>query len=717
MESPFNKISQLELLHEAVKVKNDHADVQETTLRYLRYTFASVWFGKNDCFIGTNEISSEKYYAENKDALRLPDTLLLTEKDNKLNHDTVIFLFIKDICHQLENSTTVSDFCRNVQTIKCTLMLPPNSSICSLAEYVERKIKRFALYAESNGETRKAMLLKCLDLYENIAPWLSDKKIAEIIARKSFVEVFNKSIEYDDDVYIQTLQFINSIVKMCEQRSELSDVIIKDFSSIYKTHFPSNLIEKLFAHLMDIILKDKSWIELTKVPSTRVILTLMANVIRQMPIVLDETYVNLIFQKLMNASKIFLKSKKEKSTYLNSHIINQIFGIIEILTSLKYSFKLADDDYNTIFLWLMENERSNRALLWAIIANLTSQKDTFNAFCKNFKYSLEFSLNDFIFKSIEGLDAAGSLNIPKLHDQKALALVLANFIEHSTDACNRELFINDSLNEITLAKRFLYRKQICPEALRLIVKKMIQNNTADVDKIVRRRNIIEKLLNNDIESLDAVITCYRHEKLKEHVTEIVTHMQDVKLMNFISSMKHSADLMSHDPKHIVTTKILNRNVLNLILILIATPSGLDKFKKVLRYSTVLEKFILVMYDGLKTTNNYSEINFHILFLNSLLGAFKEANIIAMSVFGEIEFRLSNQDYFLRIVRDVVSERHQKAYTIYETNIRQAHHPVDLMLLQAVNIFNHCDTSTIPAESELIMIVKKLTYFNRNINFN
>jgi hypothetical protein len=282
---------------------------------------------------------------------------------------------------------------------------------------------RFVVYANDLPEVQKSMLVKCIELYQNILlPWMSTETIVDMLLRNPFYGVFKKNSLMDENVYIQILHFINAVVKECESRDGLADAIIKSFNSTHKIHFPSSLIEKLCEHLFDVAMKDKSWNDITKVPSVNAIYTLIRHVLRIMPIELDEKYVNEIFGKFIGASREFLKGKKKngKSGLLNTHIINQIFAAVDALTSLKYNFSLGDEHYSTLFLWIKECEKVDKALIWSIIGNLTRVKESFDKFCEGFKNELDFTLFDMVLERIFAEDAKSN------YEQKGLALVIGN---------------------------------------------------------------------------------------------------------------------------------------------------------------------------------------------------------------------------------------------------------------------------------------------------
>jgi hypothetical protein len=692
--SPFNYVSQLELLYEAVKEKGEHADVQETTMKYMRYTFAEVWLGSSKV-IFNEKISNDRYYMDcGKKTLKLPQELMLTETDKALLHDTSIDKMVTTACTQLTNVKTLGQVHRAIQGVIAILMLP-NEAVWKIAEKLESVIKIFSEYAEKRGESQKEVLAESLELYRNIVPMLSDKLIADTFGRKTFFEVFNKCIRYDEDVYMQMLQLINSVVVMCKARPNLIEMLTFSFNLNHKLHFASNLIEKLFEHLNDVVLRDRSWIDVSNIPYVRAIFTLMNNTLRTMPILLDEAYMNSMFRQLSHATRTFLKSKnmeKKDSSHLNSHILNQIFATIETLTSLDFKYKLTNEDYSTLYVWLNEVVKSNKALLWAIVGNLTRKKENFIEFYQGFENSMHVSLNDIINKSI----LAVSSN--QIYEQKSLALVLANFIDHSSAPSTLDVNRSTSKNNhIALATQFLNHKQICDEALGFVLKKMIQNNVQDVVGIVKRRKFIQKFL-RDIENLPVVVACFKNQELSDHVCKVVSEIGEEQLAKLVSHMRHSI----HDLSKVEDAKQLNYCVLNLILIIMMSSHGLDNFKKSLRYTTIMENMVLVMFEGLKS-NNFVEINFHLDLLNALINSCciqNNSDRQPTNIFGEeYEFKIRDSDYFPKIVRDVEGSKNEKSYSIYERNIRKVVYPIDLLFLQALHIFNTCEFLSTSNESE------------------
>lgn len=421
IESPFNKVTQLEWLFEALEIKNENMDVQEITLRHLRFTFGAAWFCKSPLYIVMSKLTPELYYKNlSNNALKLPEYLMLNEKDNALKRDTALNHITVTICKAFETIKTVRDLERQISKISCVSMVP-NMFINSFAVELLKRMGRFVQYARDHAEVQKTMLVKCIELYQNILlPWMSTETIVDMLLRNPFYGAFKKNGITDENVYIQVLHFINAVVKECESRDGLTDAIIKSFNNTHKIHFPSNLIEKLCEHLFDVAMKDKSWNDVTKVPSVKAIYTLIRHVLRIMPIELDEKFVNEIFGKFIGASREFLKTKKKngKTGFLNTFVINQIFAAVEALTSLKYNFTVKDEHYSTLFLWIKECDKVDKALIWLIIGNLTRVKESFDKFCKGFKNELDFTLFDMILERIFVDDPKSN------YEQKGLALVI-----------------------------------------------------------------------------------------------------------------------------------------------------------------------------------------------------------------------------------------------------------------------------------------------------
>ncbi|KAG5675009.1 hypothetical protein PVAND_004949 [Polypedilum vanderplanki] len=674
--SPFNQVSQLELLYEAVKEKSEHVDVQETTMKYLRFTFAEVWFADNNK-VFNQKINKDRYYSGcSKNILGVPQELLLSDNDNKLLFDTSFENLIKSTCDQLSNIKTLGQIHQTIQNIFALLMLP-NISISKIAEKLENVIKTFSGYAEKEGDSQKKVLIECLELYINLLPLLEDKIIAEAFGRKTFLDVFNISMNNDEHVFMLTLQLYNAVVKLCITRDNLTEMINFSFKINHKLHFSSNLIEKLFDYLTEIILKDKTFNQDISKPITKVIFELMNNTLKAMPVLLDEVYLNKFFSKVLHATRSFLKKKnKEKYNRLNSNLLNKIFGLIDTLTTLNNKYALTHEEYSMIFLWLSdEGFKLNKAFLWSTIANLTHKKENFIAFRKGFQNALNFSFDDIFYKKV--------IDVNQIHEQKAIALLIANTIDHSSIFKTNENITTD------LIKSFLNKKPCCSEALGFILIKIMQNNIKDVMNIIQQKKFVQKFV-YDQENLNVVIACYNNQEFREHVCDVVSNIGEEHLITLICMMEHST---VDDISKWERINKFKYSVLNLILILMSTHEGLEKLKKSLRYAIVLENLVIVLHEGFRLSNNFNEIIFHLNFLNSFINLCYIQNKNSNNDFGdECDFKIKDSNHFSKIVQNIESSKSEKFYSsIYEKAIRKVVFPIDLFFIQILHIFNTCDS--------------------------
>ncbi|KAL7040525.1 hypothetical protein ACKWTF_000425 [Chironomus riparius] len=687
-ESPFNKVTQLEWLFEALEVPSENMDVQEITLSYLRYTFSAIWFSKNpESKFMTCTLTYDDYYKRlSNNALKLPKSLILTESDNKFKRDTTVNHITSSISHAFETVKTVRDLERQISKISCIMMLP-SMNISSFAMEMIKKMGKFIQYADDHCDVQKSMLVKCIMLYQNLfIPWMSTDAIVKMLLRNPFTLIYKKTNQIDENVYIQMLNFINAVVKECESREGLTENIILSLSKFCKIHFPSNLIEKLCEHLFDVAMKDKSWNDVTKVPSVKAIYTLIRNVLRIMPIELDEKFVNGIFGKFIGASREFLKAKKknEKSGFLNTYIINQIFAAIDALTSLKYNFTITDEYYSTLFLWIKESEKVDKALIWSIIANLTRTKDCFDKFCEGFKNELDFTIFDMILERIFSDDVKSN------YEQKALALVIGNFLDYS--ATSDELKISSNKQQLKIIVKFLDQRPICYETTSFLVKKMIQNKVPEVAEIVKQRKIIGRVLDNATDNLDIITMCHSYDKLKEYVSDVVTNISDNKLRDLFINLENPTSVEAIKARKSHEYKTINNNILNILLILISSPSsGIDKIRKVFTDPNLFESFTMALFSGLKTSNTANEIIFHIKFLISFLNAYVcNKHDVSTSIFGCYLPEIIHSNKFKDIPKDLGAELRKSENAFFEEHFRKVIHASDLFLLQAVTIFNYAD---------------------------
>lgn len=579
-----------------------------------------------------------------------------------------------------------------IHHITCSLILP-NMFIASFAEGLEKRMKRATHYWDNQSEFHKYMLIKCLELYQKLIPFLSDDKIVGILSGDPLIGIFGRGIISDENVYIQILRLISSIVKLCENRKELKDVIVKSFNSTHKMHFPSSLVEKLCENLFEVTMKDKSWNDVTKFPSVKIIFTIMRNVLKLMPVELDEKYVNEFFTKLLHSSRSFLKSNKK--SLMNTHLVNQIFGIIEILTSLNYTFHLKDEQYSTLFLWIKDSDKVEKALIWMIIGNLTRKKVCFDKFCEGFKDELNLSLFDLLEERVVAED------VKSHYEQKAIAYLIENFLDHTANKSEP----NDRMNQklLKLISKFFNQKPIFHDILSFLVKKMIQNKIPETAKIVKQRRIIEYVLYNKIDNLDMVTFCYSYDELKEHVADVIVNIQDKRVVELIERLHNATDLESIKTMKSEKFKQINHSVLNILSILMSSNNGIQKLSKILRIPNLFESFVMAVFGGLKITNPSSEILFHLKFLNNLLSAYTAImkGDLSSTVFGSCEIEIKHNKQFLKIPEEIGSEFVTRTENcIFEGNFQRIKYACDLFLLQIIKILNYPDFSKQSTECKL-----------------
>ena len=148
---------------------------------------------------------------------------------------------------------------RALKYILIRLMLLPNVNVEKFATVLEPQLQKYSSYKPSQSGNKKAMITELLKLYQHIVPLLSDAQIVEILRKmpiESIVMSPPQSVE-EQNVLIQILRLVNSIIKTCALRRDLGNKIIKRFKDDLKVYFPSRLIEKLFANVLDNFVKTK----------------------------------------------------------------------------------------------------------------------------------------------------------------------------------------------------------------------------------------------------------------------------------------------------------------------------------------------------------------------------------------------------------------------------------------------------------------------------
>lgn len=592
---------------------------------------------------------------------------------------TKINRMITHIFKHLEGTVATKDLFISHQETICLMMLP-NVNPYQFAEYLFKKIKIFSQGAENPSEYKKYVLNRNLEMYERLVPSLSNEKILEMINRKPIIGAFGKCEIPDEHKYVLVLKIIEKIVKECKTRKDLADHVIKSFNTAHKMHFPTALIEKLCDRLFDYNMKDTNWNDATKITSVKAILSLMRNILRSMTVELDEKYVNDVFTKLIKISKEFLRSKRTKSLF-NNHVVSQIFGIVDTLTSLNYEFKLQKSHYSILFLWIKENEKVDKAIIWSIIGNLTRKKESFKKFCEDFKLELSFSVFDMLMERI--FDRSQK----SIYEQKALAILIGNFLDYGNR--RNHLSVEPDKQYVKLVTRFFEQPLRSSEIVTYVVKKMIQNKIPETVKIIKRKKLLENVLKSSFYNLDIFNICYSHEDLKEYANDVICNIDNKRMADLINRLEHP----SNSYKGSTWQTRVNQNILNILLILMESSSGIELLHRTLRIPSLFMSLAIVVYCGLNGSNQPEEIIFHIKFLNSLLNAhLMIKSDISASIFGNYESEIIKSEKFLKIPKDMRTMIGMFSQEMFNTNLKKARYGCDLFLLQALVVFNYAEYS-------------------------
>lgn len=251
--------------------------------------------------------------------------------------------------------------------------------------------------------------------------------------------------------------------------------------------------------------------------------------------------------------------------------------------------------------------------------------------------------------------------------------------------------------------KFLDQQPICYETMSFLVKKMIQNKVPEIAKIVKQRKIIEKVLNNALDNLDMITMCHSNDELKEYVIDVVTNISDNRLRDLIISLKNPTSVEAIKAKKSNEYKRNNSNILNILLILISSSSGIGKIIKILDDPNLSESLTLAIFSGLKTSNTPNEVVFHIKFLITFLNAYtSNKHDISTSLFGCQLPEIKNSKTFVKIMEDLGAEKAKPENAFLESHFRKILHTCDLFLLQTVMIFDFADTLKQP-ECKLFVI--------------
>lgn len=690
-ESPFNKVSQLEWLYECMEDNSDgDSDIQQITQKYIRFTFAEAWFDNN------SPKSDLNYYQGcNQKVLEVPKKLMLTESDIKFYETSSIDHFIDDSCRALENATSIEPIEELTQQVICILMLP-KVTVARLDIRLEERLSKYAYYKSHQLNTRKLLFIKYLELFQHILPVATDNQIISLIKGDTIISALLRiEMHSNDDFYVHVLRVLNGILRRCAIGSSLTNRMINSFNDQCKSNFPTRLVERLVENMQENFIKTRALNDTNKLPIFKMVLTSIRNVLSNFPVVMDEPFINETFTSILIATKFFLTSstnaKGLQSIKLNnSHVVDQFFAIIELLSSLAFKINLKSEDYNTIFLWLTDKEKKNKILIWKVVAQLTKRSIHFAEFCKGFESAINISFFDVLIKCICNMDQP-------ILDRNGQALVVGNCLDFIT---NDVKIYNKNHEEIKmdLVKTFVHQKHNSIDAVSFIVKKMISNNMQQVTTIVRDTRIIEKILQSGVHNLDVIAVCYKYGELEKHVVEAVERVSDEKFSFLLSQMQNPYD----DSKFTPHQRNLNKNVLDIILILLQSSRGYGKIhSNIYKNLEVLNKVVIIMSCGLRENfNNHHEA---IFYLEILLAFLNSSNKNALQIFTNEEYTLVKSEYLLKLSAKSETESHKSRIA---ANSKHVQYAVDLILMHIFALFNDVDTAKLTDDSEYLFYSNK-----------
>jgi hypothetical protein len=505
----------------------------------------------------------------------------------------------------------------------------------------------------------------------HILPHLSDKQIVLILTRKG---IFDTLSTPNNKIFKDVLALVNQIILTCDSHQHLAGIIVKKFKENHKIDFGVQLIEKCFQHLyVNLIQCSKSWSSLELKSEIKLILSTIRNVLTHISCTLNESFVNEMFDKFLSSSRYMLKTKKKKCSVAT---LNLIMGIIEKLSTLSYNFRMKEEHYSIMFLWLMESEMPNTALPWLIIGNLTSKKHKFDEFCKNFQLAQSFHLYNILFEKV--------LNSSILFDceQASLAILIGNFLEHVADNEQKSFGMTEDRNMIHLTKLFIARKD-CKNSADYLIRILIHKNSDEVVEIIKERNLIEQfLVSKDVKCLETIIACYSNNALNELTVSTLINVREKMIMKLMS---HIQDPFSAQKE----IQRINRSILTIVEIILKSKDGIEKVHFTMCRLNLFTKLAFVIYDGMSLHKSVNLITFYLKFVDSMLNAGK-INENVLQFFETNKFTELNNS-----TKNILSD--QKPGVFLEKYFKNAEFIIDLLLLQTINLFNCVDSSAFSDE--------------------
>lgn len=693
-ESPFNKITHLEQLFEVLESNQEAADIREVSHKFLKFSFALEWFKTERKFVEMRNFTSDSFYQNlSPKTLKIGEKLELTESDFTCVKQSVSKQILASLCRQLDNSTMVSHAQELVYEAQVLLMIPVVYEE-GFAELVDKRIERFTVYSAVNPQQK--MFTSFLQIYQQIMKNLKDERIVNVFNKRFISSILMSNISISEEAYVEGLNVINCVVKLCMHRSTMMDLLIKTFEREHKVFLPSRIVEKLMDHLFNEIMKDGKWHEAGKRPIVKSILIIVRNVLNIMPIHLDDAYLNVLYDKLVMILLPIYRShfnhiRASTPLHIHSSMIKIIFAILLKIASTVKQLNLKPEHFKSLNFWSFNDMKKNKSLSLLIIAELTKKKEGYDSFVKGYHEMNGTMLFDVVAGSL--LRPIQNINGSML-DQKALVVVMANILDH-------DYFCANVLNCITLTIEKLLE---CGNlsAVAFIIRKMVQIDFPNTVEIVIEREIVRKFLSCPItntepkayqliaELFETIIVCFKHKPLKEHVSEIVINESNPKFMKMFIDSKGLNNAVF---------KRFNNDAFNMLLILMNSEVGLMKICQALDQPRIIDRMMFASHDNMRITNPHNELMFQLGFWNSLLSTSDKFNSPVIDLISTHMVDVASGAFVFMNPPEADEKFKQSFGTILEKKFSCVSFAVDLLFLQVVSIFDFVYSSKFSAECE------------------
>lgn len=673
VESPFNSVTLLEQLNEAMAEVQEAAEVHQITQKHLKFTFSLEWFKERRELLFEPNFSSAMYYLhQSPGALKVPERFQLTESDISCFKQTSSKQILETICCKLENTTVVQEALSLSLQVRFLLMLPTDSRK-ELAATLSRYISRFTVFAPFESEQ---MLFKSfIQIYRDILDSLDDESIVRVFNNNLIKGIIKSNINFPvkEEVHVEVMDFMNCVIKTASKKPNLMELLLKNFEREEKIHLPSRIVESSVDQLFEKVMQDRKWHQIVKRPVAKSILVVLHSTLEMMPLQLDHIYLNGLFDRLLTVTKPLYRShlnqlKLSTPLHVHSKVMQYIFAILLSIASKVKHLKLTPENYKSFSMWTMQESLKIKTLPWLTLAQLTKDKEDYAIFRQNLFEHAHINLNEavlsFLLKPVNQLHQALSL-------QQALVTVLANILE------NDVLSGKDLISVTMVIDKLLTCRNL--EALAFLIRKMLQIEFPNLVQLVEERRLIHRFLEFDKAALknvadyqsvayllETVVFCFNHEPLAKHVSEILLHDSSF-VVTFIDLKGCDLDVF----------KRFNNNVFNLMMIMMKTEAGLRKISQVLQDPKVANRMILASHENLKINHPFSMLVFQLRFWYSLLDA--------ASTHGSPVFDLISTHSVDSVVVDI--KKYTEFGTVFERKCKSARFVIDLLFLHVVSIFD------------------------------